>query len=95
VSGPSIRLRLRVRPGASRSQVVGRHGEAWKVDVVAPPERGKANEALLALLATTLGIPRSRIEIVAGRGSREKTVVVHGMSEADVEASFAVPVGTR
>jgi hypothetical protein len=93
VVGPSIRLRLRVSPGASRSHVVGRHGDAWKVRVGAPPEGGKANDALVELLATTLAIPRSRIEIVAGHGSRDKTIVVHGLSEADVEARFAAPLG--
>jgi uncharacterized protein len=93
VSGPSIRLRLRVSPGASRSEVVGRHGAGWKVRVAAPPESGKANEALRALLAATLEIPRDRIEIAAGRGSRDKTVVVHGLSEADVEARMTSPAG--
>jgi uncharacterized protein len=93
VSGPSTRLRLRVSPGASRSQIVGRHGAAWKVWVGAPPESGKANEVLLRLLAATLEIPRNRIEIATGRGSRDKTVVVHGLSEADVDARMAAPAG--
>jgi uncharacterized protein (TIGR00251 family) len=93
VSGPSTRLRLRVSPGASRSQVVGRHGDGWKVRVGAPPESGKANEALLKLLAATLEIPRNRIEIAAGRGSRDKTIVVQGLSAADVEALMSAPAG--
>jgi uncharacterized protein (TIGR00251 family) len=93
VSGPSIRLRLRVSPGASRSQVVGRHGDGWKVRVGAPPESGRANEALLELLAATLEIHRNGIEIAAGRGSRDKTIVVHGLSEADVEARMTAPAG--
>ena len=93
MSGPSIRLRLRVSPGASRSQVVGRHSDGWKVRVGAPPESGKANEALLELLAVTLEVPRNRIEIAAGRGSRDKTIVVHGLSEADVEARMTAPAG--
>jgi uncharacterized protein (TIGR00251 family) len=93
VSGPSTRLRLRVSPGASRSEVVGRHGDAWKVRVRAVPESGKANEALVELLAVTLEIPRTRIEIAAGRGSRDKTIVVHGLSDADVEARMTVPAG--
>lgn len=93
MSGPSTRLRLRVSPGASRSQVVGRHGAAWKVRVGAPPESGKANEALLELLAATLEIPRSRIEIATGRGSRDKTIVVHGLSEADVDARMVAFAG--
>lgn len=84
--GPSARLRLRVIPGASRSEVVGRHGEAWKLRVTAPAESGKANDAVVDLLATTLEIPRARIEIVSGRGSRDKTVVVEGLADADVGA---------
>jgi uncharacterized protein (TIGR00251 family) len=93
VSGPSIRLRLRVSPGASRSQIVGRHGDGWKVRVGAPAESGKANKALLDLLAATLEIPRNRIEIVAGTVSRDKSIVVHGLSEADVEAKLIAPIG--
>jgi uncharacterized protein (TIGR00251 family) len=92
VSGPSTRLRLRVSPGATRSEVVGRHGEGWKVRVGAPPESGKANEALLELLAATFEISRSRLEITSGRTSRDKTVVVHGLSEADAEAQLAALV---
>lgn len=79
-------------PGASRSAVVGRHGNGWKVRVGAPAESGKANDALVELLAKTLELPRDRIEIATGRGSRDKTVVVHGLSEADVEARLAAPV---
>jgi uncharacterized protein (TIGR00251 family) len=93
VSGPSTRLRLRVSPGASRSEVVGRHGEGWKLRVAAPPESGKANDALVALLAAALDVPRSRIEIASGYGSRDKTVVVSGLSEADVETRLSAPAG--
>ena len=95
MAGPSTRLRLRVSPGASRSEIVGRHGEAWKVRVAAPPESGKANDALVELLASTLDISRGEIEIVAGRGSRDKTVVIRGLGAQDVEARFAAPAGAR
>jgi uncharacterized protein (TIGR00251 family) len=95
MSGPSTRLRLRVSPGASRSEVVGRHGEAWKVRVTAPPESGRANDAVVDLLATTLEIPRARIEIVSGRGSRDKTVVVDGLEAADVGARLGSPAEAR
>jgi uncharacterized protein (TIGR00251 family) len=84
--GPTTRLRLRVSPGASRSGVVGRHGEVWKVRVTAPPENGKANDAVLDLLATTLEIPRARIEIVSGHGSRDKTVAVDGLPVEEIDA---------
>jgi uncharacterized protein (TIGR00251 family) len=93
VSGPSIRLRLRVSPGASRSRVVGRLGDAWKVRIGAPPENGKANDALVGLLAETLDVPRSSIDVVSGHTSRDKTVEVRGRSEADVEARLAAFAG--
>jgi uncharacterized protein len=95
VSGPSTRLRLRISPGASRSEIVGRHGEAWKVRVAAPPESGKANDALVELLASTLGVSRSGVEILAGHGSRDKTVVVHGLGDEEIAARFAAPAGAR
>jgi uncharacterized protein (TIGR00251 family) len=87
VEGPTTtRLRLRVSPGASKSEVVGSHGEAWKVRVTAAPESGKANEAVRDLLATTLGIPRSSTEIISGAASRDKVVVVRGLTAEEAEA---------
>jgi uncharacterized protein (TIGR00251 family) len=73
------RIVVTVSPGASRSALVGRHGEGWKVRVAAAPERGRANEALLALLAEKLGLPRSRLAVVAGQTSRRKIVEVEGL----------------
>jgi uncharacterized protein (TIGR00251 family) len=84
-----------VSPGASRSAIVGRHGEGWKVRVAAPPESGKANDALVALLASTLGVSRSGIEILSGHGSRDKTVVVRGLGDEEIAARFAAPAGAR
>ena len=95
MDGPSTRLHLRVSPGASRSEIVGRHGDAWKVRVAAPPESGKANDALVELLASTLGISRSGIEILSGHGSRDKTVVVQGLGNAEIAARLAAPVGAK
>ena len=86
MDGPSTRLRLRVTPGASRSEVVGPYGEAWKVRVAAAPENGKANEAVRDLLATALGVPRSSMEIVSGAASRDKVVVVRGLTAEEAEA---------
>jgi uncharacterized protein len=93
VSGPSIRLRLRVSPGASRSEIVGRHGEAWKVRVAAPAADGRANDALIELLAATFDVPRTGIEIVSGRASRDKSVIVYGVSQAAVDARLAGTAG--
>jgi uncharacterized protein (TIGR00251 family) len=84
-----------VSPGASRSEVVGRHGDAWKVRVTAPAESGRTNEAVVDLLAATLEVSRSCVEIVGGRASRDKTVVVDGLAETDVEARLLAPTGAR
>jgi uncharacterized protein len=79
----STRLRLRVTPGAARTEIVGRHGDAWKVRVGASPERGRANDALLRLLAERLGLPVAQLTIVSGHGGRDKVVELHGLSAAE------------
>lgn len=70
------RLRLRVKPGARRSEVVGVHGGALKVAVQAAPEKGKANRAVAELLAEALDLPVSSVTIVAGEASQDKVAVV-------------------
>jgi uncharacterized protein (TIGR00251 family) len=83
MDAPSTRLRLRVTPGAARSEIVGRHGDAWKVRVGAAPEAGRANKALLRLLSERLRIPVSRLSIVSGHAGRDKVVELEGLSSAE------------
>jgi uncharacterized protein YggU (UPF0235/DUF167 family) len=85
----STRLRLRVLPGGGRAELVGRHGEAWKLRVAAPPERGRANEQALDLLATTLALPRAHVRLIAGHGSRDKVVELVGLEQAEAERRLA------
>ena len=61
--------------------------------VAAPPEGGKANDAVVDLLASTLGIPRTRITILSGTASRDKTVLVQGLTPEAARARLASPVG--
>jgi uncharacterized protein (TIGR00251 family) len=82
---PSTHLRLRVIPGTVKPGIVGRYGDAWKLRVSAPPERGQANEATLDLLADTLGLPAANVRLVSGHGSRNKTVEVAGLTTAEAE----------
>jgi uncharacterized protein (TIGR00251 family) len=82
-------LRLRVAPGAAKAAVVGRHGDAWKVRVAAAPERGKANDAVLELLAETLAVPRSSVTLVSGGGSRDKIVELAGIEPDEIERRLA------
>jgi uncharacterized protein len=81
----TTRLQLRVSPGAGRSAVVGRHGDAWKLRVVAAPERGRANASVVELLADSLGLRRPDVRIVSGAGSRDKVVEIVGISRDEVE----------
>lgn len=90
---PVTRLRLRVSPGAGRSAVVGRHGPAWKVRVAAAPERGRANDALVELLAETLALPRPNVRLVSGLGARDKIVELSGIDAEETECRLAAAGG--
>jgi uncharacterized protein (TIGR00251 family) len=79
-------LRVRLTPRAGRSQIDGWDGDLLRVRVAAPPVEGKANDALLRLLAGALGVAPSRLRLVRGRTSREKVVAVEGVSGEDVRA---------
>ncbi len=81
----TVRLRLRVSPGASRAAVVGRHGDAWKVRVTSAPERGRANADVIDLIAGALGVVRAAVRVVAGASSRDKVVELSGISLAEAE----------
>ena len=73
-------IRIRLTPRSSRNQVLGREGGVYRVKVTSPPVNGKANKALVDLLAKRLGVPKGNIEIVSGKSSREKSVRIHGLS---------------
>src|SRR5215475_6991541 len=89
VTAETTRLRLRVSPGAGRTALVGRHGDAWKVRVTEAPERGRANEAVLRLLADALALPRTALTLVSGHGGREKIVELTGLGPALTERRLA------
>jgi uncharacterized protein len=92
VKGTVVRVAVHVQPRASRSEIIGQHGAALKVRLQAPPVDGAANEALVHLLADSLGVSRRSVRVVAGTTSRTKTVEVDGTTEAAVRA-LATPRG--
>jgi uncharacterized protein (TIGR00251 family) len=75
-----IRLRLRVQPRAARTELAGRHGDALKIRVAAPPVDGEANVELIRFLARVLNVPRTSVSIAAGSGGRSKMVAVEGIA---------------
>lgn len=75
-------IRVWVVPGASTTEIVGRHGDAVKVRVTAPPEAGRANRMVADLLAGALG--SGGAVVVAGHGSRRKEVLVADLDAAGV-----------
>lgn len=81
----TVRLRLRVSPGATRAAVVGRYGDAWKVRVTAAPERGRANDDVVELIADSLGVVRPDVRLVAGQSSRDKVVELSGITLEEAE----------
>lgn len=89
----TVLLRLHVQPGAGRSAVVGRHGDALKVRVAAPPSGGRANEAVLELLAVVLGAKPADLELVSGASSRTKRVRVTGVEPDDVRKRLESAIG--
>ena len=80
----AVVLRLHVQPGAGRTAVVGRHGDALKVRVAAPPSGGRANEACTELIAGILGVKSSQVALSGGESSRQKRVTVNGVEPEEV-----------
>ena len=78
-------VKVRVQPGASRSQVVGYHLDVLRLRVTAPPQDGKANAAVVSLLAGTLGVPKRQVRIIRGLASRDKLIVVDSLSADELQ----------
>lgn len=81
-----ITLTVRVIPRASRSEIVGEHGDTLKIKLASPPVDGAANEELVKLLAKTLAISKSAVEIITGHASRTKTMRIEGVSGEQIAA---------
>lgn len=88
------RISVTVSPGASRTELVGRHGDGWRARIAAPPERGRANDALVELLARALEVPVSSLRIVAGRSGRVKVVEVADLETVELERRLMHSLGS-
>jgi uncharacterized protein YggU (UPF0235/DUF167 family) len=86
-----VTFAVKAVPGASRDRIAGVHGDALWVTVTAPPERGRANAAIAALLAAALAVPARAVTVVAGGTWARKTVVVTGIDAATVRQRLGLP----
>ncbi|WP_373047943.1 DUF167 domain-containing protein [Vulgatibacter sp.] len=81
-----VLVEIVVQPRASRTRIVGEHGDRLKLQIAAPPVDGEANDAVIAFLAATFSVPKRDVELVAGATARRKTVLVRGVDEATAAA---------
>ena len=84
------RFTVKVHPRARRAAVTGRLGDAWKLDLTAPPVEGKANEECVRLLAEVAGVARERVRIVTGLTSRTKVVEIEGITEEELARAAGI-----
>jgi uncharacterized protein (TIGR00251 family) len=82
----STRIKVYVQPRASKTVIVGRYGDAVHIRLAAPPVDNAANEALVALVASRLGISRRQVRVVAGAASRRKVIEIDGVNAETASA---------
>jgi uncharacterized protein (TIGR00251 family) len=92
-SQPNASIKIRVQPGASRNQILGYRGDTLRMRVSAPPEGGRANEAVISLLAEALDVAKSRVTIVRGHSSKEKLIRVESLSQEKAQRRLKTPAG--
>src|SRR5581483_1358786 len=86
-------LPVRAQPGARKNGVLGEHAGALKLAVTAPPEDGRANDALLDLLRKALGLKRSQVEMLSGMNARDKRFLIRALAKSELEARLAELLG--
>jgi uncharacterized protein YggU (UPF0235/DUF167 family) len=89
------RVQLKVRPGATETAFTGRFGDAWKLNVAAPPVDGRANEAIVRFLARITGVPSSSVRIVTGASASMKLIEVDGIDGQTLERVILESHGPR
>jgi uncharacterized protein (TIGR00251 family) len=87
--GDLVQFAVKVVPGAARDRIAGRLGDALKVQISAPPERGRANDRLCEVLAAVLGVPVRSVEVASGASNPRKVVAVRGLAAELVQQRLA------
>jgi uncharacterized protein (TIGR00251 family) len=85
ISDKKATIEIHLQPGAKRNEIVGFREGVLYAKVTVLPHKGQANRALLELMAQTLGIPKSSVDIIRGQSSRSKVIAVHGLTGEEVK----------
>jgi hypothetical protein len=88
-------VKVFVQPRAAKDAIVGLHGVAVKIKIKAPPLDDRANRSVEDLVATLLGVPRSRVAVTGGRASRHKRIKVTGTAPEEVARAFSHVLSSR
>ena len=88
-----VTLRLHVQPNARRTEFSGRHGDAVKLRLAAPPVDGKANDLLRRFLAECVGVPRASVRIISGESSRQKVIRIVGCTSERLRTVISERIG--
>lgn len=86
------RIAVKVHPRAKRTAITGRLGDAWKLDLAAPPVEGKANEECIRFFADLAGVPRRAVSIVQGAASRMKVIEIEGAAQEQIEQILSTSI---
>jgi uncharacterized protein (TIGR00251 family) len=86
-------LPVRAQPGARKTAILGEQAGALKVAVTAPPEDGRANQALVETLRDALGLKRSQVELLSGAKSKQKTFLLRGLKPAELHTRLTALLG--
>ena len=87
-SGGAVLLPVKIVPGASRTKYLGEWQGRARIAVAAPPEKGKANQAVVAFLGELLGVDKRQIAVITGLTSPLKTIRIEGVASSAVQAAF-------
>lgn len=88
-------LNVVVSPGSRRNRLVAVYGGAIKIAVTAPPERGKANAAVVSLLAEHLAVPQSSLQVTTGSTGRRKRILIADLAATDIAARLEQALGSE
>lgn len=90
-----IEIRIYVQPRASKTEIIGLHGEALKIRIAAPPVDGQANVELCRYLARQVGVPQKDVQMKSGVSSRQKRVFIAGKTLADIRVALTKSLSSK